>query len=262
MRHTILALGLLLILAIQTPVQAQNPDFKNAITAKVALLDFDSRILDKTLSFDNLNYGIEVGYFRNLNKYLNIGFPFRFAAVRFPLSESLVGVNEKTFASLDGVLQLGLFESDNFVQPYLFAGIGGFHHREAGSSTYSAHVPLGLGFDFKINRHVYVELQSEYQLAFADNRDNFTHTIGLKFMLGNKAPDEPEISDMDGDGIPDTEDDCPTLMGSASTNGCPDTDEDGIADRIDKCPNDAGLKAFDGCPDSDSDGIVDAEVRC
>ncbi|MCX6270560.1 MAG: OmpA family protein [Bacteroidetes bacterium] len=68
--------------------------------------------------------------------------------------------------------------------------------------------------------------------------------------------------DSDGDGIPDSEDKCPTVAGIAAFQGCPDTDGDGIPDSEDKCPNVAGIAAFQGCPDTDGDGIPDAEDRC
>ena len=78
-------------------------------------------------------------------------------------------------------------------------------------------------------------------------------------------------SDIDGDGIIDIEDACPTLYGQ-SENGCPnDTDGDGVIDKYDDCPTEQGLKRNNGCPiaalneydkDSDGDGIVDANDEC
>ncbi|MEM9822108.1 MAG: OmpA family protein [Bacteroidota bacterium] len=262
MRHLILIIGFMAILAIQSPLQAQNTDFRNAVSLKFLMLDFDSPILDKALSFSNLNYGVELGYFRNLNTYFNIGLPLRYASVRFPLSETIIGVEKNTFLSFDAVLQAGYFNASSFLQPYVFSGIGGFQHTDADGSTFGAHVPLGLGFDLKLTSNIYFEMQSEYQIAFVDNRSDWTHSVGLKFLFGSKGPKPVEVSDLDGDGIPDSEDDCPTLMGSAATRGCPDTDEDGLADRIDRCPNEAGVKALDGCPDSDSDGIADPDDDC
>lgn len=57
-----------------------------------------------------------------------------------------------------------------------------------------------------------------------------------------------KIVDIDGDGILDIHDFCPTIKGIASANGCPDKDGDGIYDFLDKCPNAAGKKDNDGCP--------------
>ena len=68
--------------------------------------------------------------------------------------------------------------------------------------------------------------------------------------------------DSDGDGILDSQDDCPETAGLAAYGGClpPDTDGDGVTDAEDKCPNTAGT--IDGCPDTDGDGIADSADEC
>lgn len=82
--------------------------------------------------------------------------------------------------------------------------------------------------------------------------------------------------DLDGDGIVDELDACPSVPGPAhpldrSRNGCPDvvdTDHDGIADGDDACPREVGPPSSDpgrnGCPplDSDGDGISDGYDAC
>ncbi|MBK9037374.1 MAG: OmpA family protein [Myxococcales bacterium] len=87
-------------------------------------------------------------------------------------------------------------------------------------------------------------------------------------------PDEPKPSDFDGDGILDTDDDCPRVPedkdGFEDQDGCPedDNDSDGIADKIDDCPNEPedrdGTEDTDGCPDpdNDGDGIADKIDQC
>ena len=55
--------------------------------------------------------------------------------------------------------------------------------------------------------------------------------------------------DKDGDGIKDSEDDCPTVAGPKKFNGCPDSDGDGIRDIDDACPTVKGIEKFQGCPE-------------
>lgn len=72
--------------------------------------------------------------------------------------------------------------------------------------------------------------------------------------------------DSDGDGLPDPgqrakrEDACPMIAGLASLRGCPDLDGDGLTDADDICPSEPGPKQRLGCPgliDSDGDGYFD-----
>jgi OOP family OmpA-OmpF porin len=83
-----------------------------------------------------------------------------------------------------------------------------------------------------------------------------------------------EPRDTDGDGIPDSRDQCinepEDKDGYLDDDGCPDIDNDadGIVDAKDKCPNDPedldGFQDDDGCPDPDNDGdhIADIDDYC
>lgn len=70
--------------------------------------------------------------------------------------------------------------------------------------------------------------------------------------------------DSDGDGIPNIYDACPDQMGPESNQGCPlsDRDRDGVPDDKDLCPDDPGSEFYSGCPDFDEDGISDGEDLC
>ncbi len=83
------------------------------------------------------------------------------------------------------------------------------------------------------------------------------------------------VNDRDGDGNPDSTDECPdnpeNYNGFEDANGCPedpDSDGDGIVDSIDTCPIDPEDidKYFDndGCPDldNDADTILDTSDKC
>ncbi|MBZ0314889.1 MAG: thrombospondin type 3 repeat-containing protein [Anaerolineae bacterium] len=74
--------------------------------------------------------------------------------------------------------------------------------------------------------------------------------------------------DSDGDGLPDSVDQCPTVPGPRENNGCPtdpDTDGDGLPDSADSCPTVAGPRENGGCPtdpDTDGDGLPDSADSC
>lgn len=80
--------------------------------------------------------------------------------------------------------------------------------------------------------------------------------------------------DQDKDGVPDSEDACPTqpedLDDYEDEDGCPelDNDGDGVEDALDKCEDEKedrdGFEDNDGCPDLDNDGdkIYDEKDKC
>ena len=95
----------------------------------------------------------------------------------------------------------------------------------------------------------------------------FKHKVigaSIGFWLNKVQVEDKKPKDTDKDGIPDSQDICPTVPGPQVTWGCPDKDGDGTADVEDKCPDVAGVLKYHGCPvpDSDSDGINDEEDKC
>lgn len=90
----------------------------------------------------------------------------------------------------------------------------------------------------------------------------FGATVG--FYLNKDKKREASTRDRDEDGVPDVQDECPKLKGSALAKGCPDQDNDGVADKDDYCPNIAGTPKRNGCPapDSDNDGVNDDDDKC
>jgi outer membrane protein OmpA-like peptidoglycan-associated protein len=93
----------------------------------------------------------------------------------------------------------------------------------------------------------------------------FKHTVmGLRLGVYLGKPVKLTEKDTDKDGVPDKDDQCPTLAGPAALKGCPDQDGDGIIDPQDHCPAQPGPAENHGCPyrDSDKDGILDKNDKC
>ncbi|HLO79513.1 MAG TPA: OmpA family protein [Chitinophagaceae bacterium] len=114
--------------------------------------------------------------------------------------------------------------------------------------------------------------EDNYGIPNTDVKNNawqFGLTVGFRHKTKAPvvvAPVVPVVVDTDGDGIPDGEDKCPAVAGTAKYQGCPvpDTDGDGINDENDKCPTVAGTAKYQGCPvpDTDGDGINDENDKC
>jgi OOP family OmpA-OmpF porin len=94
----------------------------------------------------------------------------------------------------------------------------------------------------------------------------FGASVGIWLAKSNPIPVTRSRKDTDHDGIPDDEDACPLVAGSALHHGCPapDTDGDGIDDDHDSCRTVPGVARYNGCPvpDTDGDGIDDEHDSC
>ena len=160
---------------------------------------------------------------------------------------------------------------------------------EGGSPQYDASVRaiflqrFWAGGSYRVNEAAVamagVQLTPQVELTYAydfttsnlQTVSDGSHEIGLSVSLGSDT-----FIDVDGDGIPDIRDACPTERGPRKNDGCPldlfsdkgsdlpDFDRDGIWDELDECPEVAGPYENKGCPwaDRDFDGIRDEIDEC
>ncbi|MBW2547673.1 MAG: hypothetical protein DRH23_03770 [Deltaproteobacteria bacterium] len=113
-------------------------------------------------------------------------------------------------------------------------------------------------------------LEGDMGVRWTKNTVTMTASVGMGFIRGLGQPQfraivgvswSPETDDMDGDGIPDDQDECPRLPedhdGFEDEDGCmdPDNDNDFIPDLDDKCPNEEAIEGRD----RDEDGCTDPE---
>jgi len=250
-----------IFLLSQSIATAQYADAPNALSMRYTLTNFQLPLNDfKNWDSNDYTPGIEISYVRYLSDRFNMAFPLKLAKADLPIGKTDVNT-DKFIISLDWLAQLKLAKATNAVYPYLFAGLGGMLEAD-NDNQFNFEVPVGLGLNFRLDKHFYVSLQSQYRYDFSDNRNQIQHGVGFVAYLGaGKAP-EPPVSDRDLDGIPDKDDQCPDEPGTAELMGCPDTDGDGVVDKYDDCPETAGLANLRGCPDTDGDGVADKDDEC
>jgi len=111
-------------------------------------------------------------------------------------------------------------------------------------------------------------LEGDIGVRWTKNHVTLTAALGMGFVRGLGQPRfraiagvmwSPATNDMDADGIPDSNDECPRLPedvdGFEDGDGCmdPDNDNDFIPDVDDKCPNEEAIEGRDlnedGCTD-------------
>ena len=176
----------------------------------------------------------------------------------------------------DGSLQRKLLSSNNRFQPYVQAGIGISNYNR----YYGIFIPAGLGCQVSVTRDVFLLINSQYRLPVTNTQSqHFYHSIGIAGTINRKkiikvqpaTVQQPPVKvpapiDTDGDGIVDTADACPQIIGVIGYHGCPvpDRDADGINDDMDLCPDIKGVAEHKGCPipDKDQDGVEDGMDKC
>lgn len=255
MRNLILAVAALLCFAATS--HGQNIENKNAISARLNFFDYGYFSDENKLK---TSQGFELGYYRNILPFLNVGVPLKIGLAKLP------GTTDNTVtASLDGLIQLQQMREKSRISPFLFGGAGVMTEDFDKTVLY---LPAGAGVNLRISKYAFISPQVEFRKALQkNNRDNMTVGIGFVYLLHPAEPDTTMMAtnqptDLDGDGVLDFTDACPTEVGTAATFGCPDRDGDGIADAEDKCPDLKGLTTTLGCPDADNDGFADNQDDC
>ncbi len=250
--------------------QANNLESYNALSARV--LAIDHNLPNETLEGLSQTYALELGFRRQFTKLFGVA---------IPVKVGVIDVGELNNIPISGIEVLGQFYpagTAGKVSPYVHAGYGVISERFDDANH---QIPLGLGFNFRLDKNSWFNIQGEYRISDQNLRDNVMAGLGYVYRFSSIDTDQDGIinredrcpeapgplgtngcPDTDMDGITDEEDRCPTLPGSANLGGCPDTDQDGIPDNDDKCPELAGDAEHQGCPDRDSDGINDDEDQC
>ena len=90
----------------------------------------------------------------------------------------------------------------------------------------------------------------------------------IRGVYNGNADCNNQTLDRDGDGVNDSEDQCPDIPGSKNNHGCPenpggDDDNDGTKNSSDRCPKIPGPAENFGCPrDTDGDKVPDISDKC
>jgi hypothetical protein len=114
---------------------------------------------------------------------------------------------------------------------------------------YSTNPVLAFTFKYASTKNV--------ELSVRNARGEYSRTKkAIAIKQGPRPAGGGDATDTDGDGVPDSSDQCPTQDGPVSNDGCPattpppptDTDGDGVPDSSDQCPAQDGPASNNGCP--------------
>jgi outer membrane protein OmpA-like peptidoglycan-associated protein len=242
-----------------------SPKKGSAIGLSINLVDFENR--------DKVDPGFSLMYWKGITKHLDFSLRYNGLFSDYAMTNS---TNSGYISELETSLHLRALSDDHVLNPFLSAGWGFGHYGKwdvgrngsyDGKINWATYVPVGGGLQLNMNSKSYLLLQANYRWSPTDAHlnNNMFYSLGfLKALKRKKPKTPPPPPDRDNDGVVDSLDACPDVVGLVSLKGCPDRDGDGIADKDDKCPDVAGLAKYQGCPipDTDKDGINDEEDKC
>lgn len=210
--------------------------------------------------------GVAVSYMEGLTNHADLNVNLSGAFTRFSVEDRPAPPSDRLLLEAAATANIKLLSDRHFFTPYITAGIGASKY----GPHYAAFAPVGLGFQFKLGRDVFLQANSQYRIPVTEKSEyHLFHSFGLVAGVKERKAAVPVvvvpvILDRDNDGVLDSVDRCPDVAGLQNLMGCPDRDGDGISDDQDKCPEEAGLAKYEGCPipDTDGDGINDEEDKC
>lgn len=260
-------------------LHAQPKSFTKSPALGIHLSVMDFKGADSLRAFGrNAVTGLSVNYQNSFSRKWDYSITLAGSFMEFAdkNNKDLGNGKKQLLIEVDGSVRAHLLAPEKRVRPYLQAGIG----VSAYNSYYGAFIPTGLGCQVNITPDVFVLVNSQYRIPVSTTQhQHFYHSIGIAGNINRKKivkekPIPPltvavpvaKPIDSDGDGIVDSVDKCPQVLGVLRYQGCPVPDRDGdrINDEDDQCPDVKGVAQYKGCPipDRDLDGVEDALDKC
>ncbi len=235
----------------------------------------------------------DIGLHLGIGKYLNQRWSVEISA----LADTLDSQTDSTEYQQRGLIADGLyfFKRDPGLSLYGVVGMGALRTKLAGDSDTQLSANIGAGAIKPINEMISLRGDIRYRLDEEDRVPGEQHlgewliNVGLLIPFGSSKaqpgsqpapeaaatqprdatpPPAPVVVDTDGDGTPDSKDQCATTPAGMAVDatGCElDSDRDGVADSRDSCPASPSGAQVDerGCElDSDGDGVSDSRDDC
>lgn len=241
-------------------------DFKTASEIRSAgiVSVFNNRNFFKT---SRMHPGVAVQYVSGLSDHIDFAASLGGSFLAYENKNITENTGNSFLLEATGSLNFKLLTDHYFLTPFVDLGVGASKYKKYAG----AFMPVGVGVQVNILEDAFILLNSQYRIPVTENVSyHLYHSIGIGGSISErkaaepKAVEVPVVQDRDGDGVVDSLDRCPDVVGLSALQGCPDKDADGIADMDDKCPDVPGLAKYQGCPvpDTDADGINDEEDKC
>ena len=268
---------IIIVCTITRSLHAQPFTKSPALGIHLSVMDFKGA--DSLRAFGrNAVTGLSVNYQNSFSRKWDYSITLAGSFIEFAdkNNKDLGNGKKQLLMEVDGSVRAHLLAPEKRVRPYLQAGIG----VSAYNSYYGVFIPTGLGCQVNITPDVFVLFNAQYRIPITTTQhQHFYYSIGIAGNISKKkivkekpTPPLPVVIaiakpiDSDGDGIVDSVDKCPQVLGVFRYQGCPVPDRDGdrINDDEDQCPDVKGVAKYKGCPipDRDQDGVEDMQDKC
>ena len=143
-------------------------------------------------------------------------------------------------------------KSQNSFQPFLSFGLGNTDYdNNLMDDKDDTQVNAGVGVKWSFNENAAIRGDLKVFGGDSDDEINATVSLGLHYAFGSAGKSAPvknavQDGDADGDGVPDSADQCPGTPAGVEVDGrgCPrDDDGDGVYNAMDDCPNTTNRRA-------------------
>ena len=272
-------IGFVLLFIMVYSARSQPANFTKTPAVGVNLVLFDFKGADSLRSFGrSAKTGIALHYQNSFSARFDYSVTLAGSFLDFPDNKNgnTGDENKQLLLETDLSVRVKVFKAPKLFNPYVQGGVG----LSVYDNKYGAFVPAGIGCQVNLLPDVFLLLNSQYRLPVTNTQErHFYHSIGFagainrKKIVKLKTVPLPTVSvkitivkpiDTDGDGIADSVDACPQVIGVIRYKGCPIPDRDGdkINDEEDQCVDVKGVVAYKGCPvpDRKQDGIAE-ELR-
>jgi len=179
----------------------------------------DKPLKNQFKDMDFMGGPIEASLSRYISKYANIQLTAGILSLKEGKKDNY-NISSKNYWYFDVDAQIkflgGVIEEDARVTPYFYFGLG----QQRLNKENDLKTQLGLGVDVNVVKSLAFYARMDYVVPSDGNGYTYYHPhVGLKYRFNcSKNKDK----DSDGDGIPDKNDKCPTVKGTAENQGCPE----------------------------------------
>ncbi|MEO5996171.1 MAG: hypothetical protein ABIN89_05585 [Chitinophagaceae bacterium] len=157
-------------------------DFKTAQYIRTNSLS--STLLNKKFGkVKDMVPGLALSYWQGINSYLDFSGTLAGSFLDYPMESGKSLGSESFLLEADASVHLKMLTDQNWVVPYLTAGVGVSKYK----GYYGAIMPLGAGLQINIFDETFIMIDSQYRIKVSENTNyHFFHSIGIAGNIGRK----------------------------------------------------------------------------